>query len=203
MRKNYSSPHYSSSFQKSRYFWLAGLLILIGFGGNKFLKASLAPHSFSLEQLAHNPLPSSTDLKTYLQHLSPSQKKEVDLIARTVFGEARGERSFKSLQAIAHVILNRVKNRNWPNSVEAVIFQKDQFSCWNETDPNYYAVQSVSFNNPDFRQAYQATLIAMLSSKDITHGANHYHARWVDPTWAHQKNMIRVAEIQQHIFYKA
>lgn len=204
MKKNYLIPQKQSFPQRSRYFLIAGLCVAIGFSSNKFLKSSFDSHSFSLDQMTRDSLSSPLSLEMYLTTLSPVQKKEIDLIARTVFGEARGEKSFDSLQAIAHVILNRVKDhKNWPNSVEAVIFQKNQFSCWNETDPNYFIIQSVSFNNPEFRQAYQATLAAMLSQQDITHGANHYHARWVDPTWAHQKNMIRVAEIQQHIFYKA
>jgi N-acetylmuramoyl-L-alanine amidase len=205
MPKDYLNilPPSSLSSRKSRVFWLFSLVVVMGFNGTKFLRFSLSPHSIPMRTLSQNPLPSIPDLKEYLQHLSPSQKKDIDLIARTVFGEARGEKSFKSLQAIAHVILNRVKGQNWPNSVQAVIFQKNQFSCWNQTDPNYYLTQSVTFNNADFRQAYQATLVAIMSKTDITHGANHYHARWVDPTWAHKKNMIRVAEIRQHIFYKA
>ena len=205
MQKQYSLPHSSSPSRKHSYLWALSLLMIVGFSGTKFLRMSLAPHSVPLNALAENPLPSVSQLKEHLRYLTPSQKKEVDLIARTVFGEARGEKSVKSLQAIAHVILNRVKDKQWPRSIQAVIFQKNQFSCWNETDPNYYAIQSVTFNNPEFRQAYQATLMALLSQEeaDITHGANHYHARWVNPAWAHQKKMIRVAEIQQHIFYKA
>lgn len=196
-----SSPEKDSLMDKSSYFAFFTVLALLGFTGSYLLFDHYRNPLYALES---NPLPSLSDLKGYLRPLSPSQRKEIDLIARTVFGEARGEKSIHALQAIAHVILNRVKDhRNWPNSVQAVILQKNQFSCWNEQDPNYYAIQSVTFNNPDFRQAYQATLLALLSDTDITHGANHYHARWVNPTWAQQKNMLRVAEIHQHIFYKA
>jgi|SRR3989344_1364940 len=205
MHKNYLSLFQSSaSPRRTRYGWVFGLLVILGFSSTKLLKGSLPYAATPSSELAKNPFPGTADLKEYLQRLNPAQKKEVDLIARTVFGEARGEKSFDSLQAIAHVILNRVKdNKNWPNSVRAVIHQKNQFSCWNEGDPNYGAVQSVTFNNPEFRQAYQATLAALLSEEDITHGANHYHAKWVNPSWAQQKNMIPVAEIEQHLFYKA
>lgn len=202
MQKQYPSYH-SSPSRKHSYLWGLGLLVILGFSGTKFLRISLAPHSVPFNALKKNPLPSVSDLKEHLRYLTPSQRKEIDLIARTVFGEARGEKSLQSLQAIAHVILNRVKHPHWPQSIQAVIFQKNQFSCWNEADPNYYAIQSVTFHNPDFRKAYQATLMALVSQADITHGANHYHARWVNPAWANQKKMIRVAEIQQHIFYKA
>lgn len=203
MEKEYLTPLQQSTW-KVNYVFFFTLVVAIGFGATKALKNYFDRPTLPSLLLNENSLPSSKDLKFYLEQLNPAQKKEVDLIARTIFGEARGEKSSYALRAIAHVILNRTRDRrNWPNSVQAVILQKNQFSCWNETDPNYYAVQSVTFNNSEFRQAYQAALVAMLSDKDITHGANHYHAKWVNPLWAHQKNMIRVAEIQQHIFYKA
>jgi len=35
---------------------------------------------------------------------------------------------------------------------------------------------------------------------DPVEGATHYHATYVSPTWA--KNMQKVVQIQEHVFYK-
>ncbi len=149
-------------------------------------------------------IPSVGQIKLLVAQLTPSQAAEVDLIARTVYGEARGERSIVSLEAIAHVILNRAHNKagKWPTSIKKVILQKNQFSCWNKSDPNYEVIKNVSLNDPDFRKSYLATLRA-LKGADFTKGANHYHTVNVTPKWATYKGMVRLAQIHKHIFYRA
>ena len=52
----------------------------------------------------------------------------VELLARLVNGEARGE-SYEGQVAVAAVILNRVKSPKFPNTIASVIYQKGQFSC--------------------------------------------------------------------------
>ena len=50
------------------------------------------------------------------------------LLARVVHGEARGE-SYKGKVAVAAVVLNRVRSASFPNTISAVIYQKNAFSC--------------------------------------------------------------------------
>lgn len=52
--------------------------------------------------------------------------KEKDLLARLVHAEAKGE-PFKGKVAVASVVLNRVEHEDFPNSVEKVIKQENQF----------------------------------------------------------------------------
>ncbi|MDL2225463.1 spore cortex-lytic enzyme [Eubacteriales bacterium OttesenSCG-928-M02] len=52
---------------------------------------------------------------------------DVNLLARAVYGEARGE-PYKGQVAIAAVILNRVKHAQFPNSISGVIYQPGAFS---------------------------------------------------------------------------
>ena len=52
---------------------------------------------------------------------------ETDLIARIVWHEARGE-SAEGQRAVVEVIFNRVEADNFPDTVEDVIFQKNQFA---------------------------------------------------------------------------
>jgi hypothetical protein len=56
---------------------------------------------------------------------------DVDTLARTIYGEARGE-NMLGKRAVAHVILNRVKaNSWWGKTIAGVCRYKWQFSCWN------------------------------------------------------------------------
>lgn len=52
---------------------------------------------------------------------------EYDLLALCVYHEARGE-SFEGQRAVAEVVLNRVLNAKFPDSVTEVLYQKGQFS---------------------------------------------------------------------------
>lgn len=50
------------------------------------------------------------------------------LLSCCVYGEARGE-SYTGKVAVAAVVLNRVKNSNFPNTISGVIYQKGAFTC--------------------------------------------------------------------------
>lgn len=53
-------------------------------------------------------------------------EEEVDLMARLIWVEARGE-SAEGQQAIAEVILNRLVTEGFPKTIEEIIFEKNQF----------------------------------------------------------------------------
>lgn len=52
----------------------------------------------------------------------------VDLLARLINGEARGE-PYKGQVAVGAVVMNRVKSSEFPDTISGVIYQKGQFSC--------------------------------------------------------------------------
>lgn len=56
-----------------------------------------------------------------------SSSGDIYLLARCVYGEARGE-PYKGQVAVAAVILNRTKNSGFPNSIAGVIYQPGAFS---------------------------------------------------------------------------
>jgi len=80
--------------------------------------------------------------------LHSQRKREVDVLARTIYGEARGE-TVRGKEAVACVIMNRVRRAQerggywWGASVEKVCLKPWQFSCWNEHDPNREKIQQV------------------------------------------------------------
>ena len=59
---------------------------------------------------------------------NPSGDDMVQLLARLINGEARGE-PYEGQVAVGAVILNRVKSPEFPNTIAGVIYQDSQFSC--------------------------------------------------------------------------
>ncbi len=127
--------------------------------------------------------------------------RDLDILARTIWGEARGEGS-EGMQAVANVIMNRYAQRpRYGSTVRGVCQRPYQFSCWNAGDPNRLKVQSVNADDPQFKTALEIAAIALSGTlADITGGANHYHADSVSPSWAAAGQ--KVAQIGVHEFYK-
>ena len=57
-----------------------------------------------------------------------SNISDVQLLARAINGEARGE-SYEGQVAVGAVILNRVKDSRFPNSISGVIYQSGAFTA--------------------------------------------------------------------------
>jgi len=55
------------------------------------------------------------------------RQKDVDLLARVIFAEARGE-PYEGQIAVGAVVLNRVEDPCFPNTIEGVIYQDGQFT---------------------------------------------------------------------------
>ena len=58
---------------------------------------------------------------------SSTNSNDVNLLARLVYGEARGE-PYAGQVAVAAVVLNRVKSSSFPNTIAGVIYQKGAFN---------------------------------------------------------------------------
>lgn len=153
------------------------------------------------------PLPSKKDGATDEEAQRAFYKEmEVDVLARTLWGEARGEGK-TGMEAVAMVILNRAaiaQERGgywWGNSVIEACQKPYQFSCWNKEDPNYRKLISVTDADIYFATAQRVARRALLGFlKDPTRGATHYHARHMMPSWA--KGQSPCAVIGRHIFYR-
>lgn len=132
--------------------------------------------------------------------------RAVDVLARTIFGEARGE-PVRGKEAVAAVVMNRVQRARsrgghywWGATVIEVCQKPWQFSCWNNADPNRKKIEKVSADNQVFRSCQRIARRAISGTlEDPTSGATHYHAQGVNPPWARRK--APSAEIGQHLFY--
>lgn len=143
-----------------------------------------------------------------LQETSMQQFYEgmsVDVLARTLWGEARGEGSV-GMHAVANTILNRVKIAQgrgtfwWGNDIIQVCQKPYQFSCWNRSDPNFRKLQAVDESDMYFATAVRIARRAVAGVlPDITSGATHYHEQSIAPYWA--KGESPCAVIGRHKFY--
>lgn len=59
---------------------------------------------------------------------SQTASSDLDLLARVVYGEARGE-DYIGQVAVAAVVLNRVKSPSFPNTIAGVVYQAGAFDC--------------------------------------------------------------------------
>lgn len=134
-------------------------------------------------------------------------KDPVEVMARTLWGEARGEPTVGK-EAVASVILNRVRKAEanggkywWGGNIIEVCRSPYQFSCWNENDPNYQKLVKVSAENDnDFVLCFFVASWACSDQlSDQTYGSTHYHTTRVNPRWA--RGLEPVVQIGNHLFY--
>jgi spore germination cell wall hydrolase CwlJ-like protein len=133
------------------------------------------------------------------------KRQAADVLARTLYGEARGE-TVRGKEAVAAVVLNRVKRARarggywWGGTVEAVCLKPWQFSCWNENDPNRKKALAATARNRTFQVCQRIARRAVTDGlKDPTRGATHYHAKTVRPPWARGRTPSAV--VGNHLFY--
>ncbi len=112
---------------------------------------------------------------------------ELDLLARAVYSEARGE-PFQGQVAIAAVILNRVEDQRFPNTISGVIFQPWAFM----------AVHDGQFWLTPDETAYAAVREA-LKGNDPTGGALYYYnPATATNRWIRSRPII--TSIGKHVF---
>ncbi len=118
--------------------------------------------------------------------LSPTMR----LMARTLDAEARGE-PYVGQVAVGAVIMNRVRDSRFPNTISGVVYQPWAFTAvarghiWNQTPSN---------------QIVKATLAAT-RGWDPTYGSVYYYnAAKVETNWIFSRKVVR--KIGKHIFAK-
>ncbi|MGE0190306.1 MAG: cell wall hydrolase [Dongiaceae bacterium] len=147
--------------------------------------------------------------------------KDLDILARTIYGEARGE-NIEGKVAVANVILNRFRkvqaikkerpahqfSHLFGNGItlEATCLRPWQFSCWNNNDPNREKILAVKGTDLFFNECIAVAKVAIAGLLvDNTKGSTHYHVlsdgfppSWKKPGEAdHEPAVI----IGKHAFY--
>ncbi len=180
---------------------IGALLFLLGIGGIAYLATQGA---VSAAIVGADPLADpSIDAPPVLPVASSS---DADTLARTIFGEARGEGQ-EGWNAVAAVVMNRFHLGpiyGYPITVAGVCRQANQFSCWNANDPNFTTIQDVTTADPIFAAISQVADQAVAGAlADPTGGAEFYHdtsiatpASWV------RAGYVETVQIGHLIFFK-
>ena len=116
-----------------------------------------------------------------------SYQSNVNLLARVISGEARGE-SYTGQVPIAAVVLNRVKHSSFPSSIAGVIYQPGAFTAVSDGQINITPTQS----------CYNAARDA-LNGWDPTGGSIYYYnPQTATNSWIRSRTII--TQIGKHVF---
>ena len=116
-----------------------------------------------------------------------ASSSQVDLLARLISAEARGE-PYSGQVAVGAVVLNRIKHPSFPNTLPGVIYQSGAFTC----------ITDGQFNQPVAESAYRAARDA-LNGGDPSGGAIYYfNPSTATSSWIWSRPLITV--IGKHRF---
>ena len=122
---------------------------------------------------------------------SGRQSSDVQLIARAINGEARGE-SYEGQVAVGAVILNRVKHSSFPNTIAGVIYQSGAFTAVSDGQINV----PISEGSTVYKAAQDA-----LNGWDPTNGCIYYfNPNTATSSWIWSRPIVKT--IGKHHFCK-
>ena len=145
---------------------------------------------------------------------TPVELTQLHCLAKNIYHEARGE-SLDGQLAVAHVTLNRVNHKRFPDTVCGVVKQAKMSAWWAETHnravPIKYKCQFSWYcdGRPDtitdqaaWRESVDLSLAVVKGeTHDPTSGATHYfNPGLADPYW--QDHYTKVASVDNHDFFK-
>ena len=135
-------------------------------------------------------------------------------LALNIYYESRGS-NLADQAAVADVVMNRVEDTRYPNTICDVVYQGVQKPSWKDPTKMVMVRNKCQFSwycdgkkdEPDFDSrtwrlalAHASILITERIVLDVTEGATHYHATYVRPEWA--KTKTKTTRIDKHIFYR-
>ena len=126
------------------------------------------------------------------------------MFVAVIAGEAIGENK-KSWEAVAHIIMNRVKDKKYEfknyNSVTAIIKKGKQFSCYTYNSPQYVAAKKYLNKRKPKNEKYEKMIRTVIPiyrgrKKDFTKGALLYYSpKSMEP--AHSKPDWKFNELKE------
>ena len=134
-------------------------------------------------------------------------------LALNTYHEAKNQ-SLVGQVATAQVVMNRVEDDRFPNTICEVVKQGPTRPSWEDPEKEYPIKHRCQFswycdgkddttrNEKAWRKAQDVAFLVYYNKiqLDVTEGATHYHATYVRPAWAKTKK--RTTRIEKHIFYR-
>ena len=142
------------------------------------------------------------------------RNQEAVCLAKNMYYEARNQGLAGQL-AVSLVVMNRVKDDRYPNTICEVVEQGPVRESWKKNGVFYPIRNRCQFSwfcdgksdDPKEPTTYGRLLdiskdlvYGHLDVVDFTEGATHYHADYVFPAW--RKSKTKTVEIADHIFYR-
>ena len=129
-------------------------------------------------------------------------------LSLNIYYEARNQ-PLRGQMAVAEVVLNRVENKKFPDTICEVVMQGPKYS-WKPDFPIRHKCQFSWYcdGKSDTPMEIKAWNRSVMVAENILanvpprvlEGATHYHAINVSPKWAKEK--IFITQIGDHLFYK-
>ena len=152
-----------------------------------------------------------------------ADESAIDCLTKNIYFEAKNQ-SIAGQLAVALVVINRVKDKRFPKTICAVIYEGPTYESWKtrqipdlpKESRKYYPrrdrcqfswyCDGKSDNPKELTAIDKAQWVAWLVLNghvfDFTRGATHYHANYVNPKWNRHKEVKRIVQIDDHIFYR-
>ncbi|MBN8528178.1 MAG: cell wall hydrolase [Caulobacterales bacterium] len=128
------------------------------------------------------------------------RRRALRCLTQAVYYEAALEPSLGQ-EGVAQVVLNRVRDPNYPNSVCGVVFQGAERTTgcqFSFTCDGSLGQSPVAWAWNRARRVAEAALAGRVSQNVGT--ATHYHADYVHPWWS--PTLAKITQIGAHIFYR-
>lgn len=115
----------------------------------------------------------------------PYTDREVELIAKTIYGEALVTNSDMEMAAVAWCILNRVDTPGFPNTIEGVVTARRQFHGYSESHP---VTEHIEWLVRDVLDRWYAEKAGVTDSgrvlpKDCVYFEGNGHHNWFTNEW--------------------
>ncbi|MGL4762431.1 MAG: cell wall hydrolase [Sarcina sp.] len=118
-------------------------------------------------------------------------EEDINFMAKVVHAESKGE-PFEGKVAVASVILNRVIDPNFPNSISGVITQRNAFSCVRNGNV-------IATPNSD---SYNAVMEAIKGNDPTNKALYFYNPDIATCNWMHGIQKKNVQNIGHHVFFE-
>ena len=140
------------------------------------------------------------------------QFPEVGCMALNIYYETRGSNLADSY-AVADVVLNRVEDTRYPNTICEVVYQgkKDRNGRMIRNACQFSWYCDGKSDNPRNEVAWKRAqsvawdIVQWDGMRGITEGSTHYHAHYVNPRWNRSSkgwSITRIGRIGVHIYYR-
>jgi len=142
-----------------------------------------------------------------------ANEEDLYCLAVNIYHESRND-NLAGQAAVADVVLNRVQDTRYPNTVCDVVYEArtytgkngKEYPIRNRCQFSWYCDGSPDEPRPgkswDKAQRIAKNLLTHDEFRGITEGSTHYHATYVQPRWATAKGMHMIGRIGEHIFYR-